>query len=33
MTNFELTNAICEEIRAEYRTPCLSFFLRRVSLD
>ena len=27
MTNFELTNAICEEIRAEYRTPCLSFFL------
>lgn len=27
MTNFELTNAICEEIRAEYRTPCLSFSL------
>ena len=27
MTNFELTNAICEEIRREYRVPSIPFSL------
>ena len=29
MTNFELTNAICEEIRKEYCAPCLPFSLEK----
>ncbi|WP_160637247.1 DUF1963 domain-containing protein [Pseudoflavonifractor sp. 60] len=29
MTNFELTKQICEEIRTEYRVPCLPFALEK----